>query len=1206
MPGPTFARPADARGRPADSPLDYLTFFASRAVWVLLASPFSSRLAENGLMAIDVRGKTVVLSGTFSKLKRAEAEARLAKLGAKIGSGVSKATDLLFAGEKAGSKLTSAGRLGVTVLGEGELMAILRGPGEGPAGASAFAGLDPSQAGDALARAVEALPWKDFDLDRDLPPLREALYAHEAAHGVTAAHRAATARVRPLAALVHAHGHDVEIGWADLSPDGRFLATGSWVGDDYDRGGVLQIWDVRAGRCVNLLRVRGGVGWPDYGPCVQWRPDGRRVGLTFDTNGVGSFDPFGKWGEPESCAYITDGWSRPPAWAWSPNSRDVYVACWGPNLALGAIVPLVGARPEPRWCQPVGRSDPDDENSEPRLQPMKHVSWRLPERIVGHSTWAQLFAIDAKTGKLLWEGKAHPPVSFSPDGEEFAMHPAGIAYYDAKTGLPNGKLPLHVGAESFAWSRDGSRLAAIVRPRNPWKAEPGVFVYDAGVYRYCPDAPTPRANDTYAVAFSPDGRKLAITSRGRLQIWELGDAPVLRLDVAAPGGAVTYGDGTLIAWGGFGLRFVRESDGAVVGDFKPAIEASGESPLAVDGDDRGELWAWNPAFPLDAERVAAALPEGVVIGPPEATASVDEIDRKIAWAAGRKFAWPWRWGETTIWPDAAAACADRVAPATLKRTFGKRVKAPARAAKSKTWPPPGGSLDAIAGLLEEGIRLIRDGYHGNDYRRNYAVRTMALGMFDRAAAALDGGPGWADWDPWFSAFARGETVMTALSGRVAGAPALTAEQTATLRRWLTEAEALLQEQAVQKRGPCRPLAVVGAGWLLLGEAKRGEPLLAAAVAAIEPEHNATEHRRVVAEAFAAIGRAREAIDHLTGGEGKPSWTQTPAAIVAITRRASAADVAHLFARMKAKGAHNEFVLLNRGLSRLIELRAWDAAAAWIKGFDGLATRPAQARLAAAMAETDETSQAEASLAARLKPDEASQAEASLAAQLKSDDARCADALLALARLSPERARPHLAAIAARAKELRHRAHYPEEFVAALAAAAARLGRLDLAAKVEALTKKPGEAQAARFAVLAELAPGDPAWAAWFARASAASDPKDAERLAVLASRGGLPEASKWVDTAIEAARADGSADLNLEALSGRLAAAGDFTGAHRVYLAIAKGRRSYRNGPLLNACVATKQWAGALELLAAMPMGLNGAPKLASKLLLELAGGEGW
>ena len=68
-------------------------------------------------------GKTVVLTGSLSAMTRSEAKQKLTDLGAKVTGSVSKNTDLLVAGEKAGSKLTKAEQLGVQVVDEAWLLA---------------------------------------------------------------------------------------------------------------------------------------------------------------------------------------------------------------------------------------------------------------------------------------------------------------------------------------------------------------------------------------------------------------------------------------------------------------------------------------------------------------------------------------------------------------------------------------------------------------------------------------------------------------------------------------------------------------------------------------------------------------------------------------------------------------------------------------------------------------------------------------------------------------------------------------------------------------------------------------------------------------------------------------------------------------------------------------------------------------------------
>lgn len=63
-------------------------------------------------------GKTIVLTGSLSQFTRTTAKAKLIKLGAKVAGSVSKNTDMLVAGEKSGSKLTKAEKLGVEVRDE--------------------------------------------------------------------------------------------------------------------------------------------------------------------------------------------------------------------------------------------------------------------------------------------------------------------------------------------------------------------------------------------------------------------------------------------------------------------------------------------------------------------------------------------------------------------------------------------------------------------------------------------------------------------------------------------------------------------------------------------------------------------------------------------------------------------------------------------------------------------------------------------------------------------------------------------------------------------------------------------------------------------------------------------------------------------------------------------------------------------------------
>jgi DNA ligase (NAD+) len=77
-------------------------------------------------------GRSLVLTGTLPELTREQATERILAAGGRVVSGVSKKTDYVVAGESPGSKLEKAERLGVQVVDEAGLLALLEAGAEPP------------------------------------------------------------------------------------------------------------------------------------------------------------------------------------------------------------------------------------------------------------------------------------------------------------------------------------------------------------------------------------------------------------------------------------------------------------------------------------------------------------------------------------------------------------------------------------------------------------------------------------------------------------------------------------------------------------------------------------------------------------------------------------------------------------------------------------------------------------------------------------------------------------------------------------------------------------------------------------------------------------------------------------------------------------------------------------------------------------------
>ncbi|MER7010716.1 hypothetical protein ABT324_04720 [Saccharopolyspora sp. NPDC000359] len=498
-------------------------------------------------------------------------------------------------------------------------------------------GVEPAE----VLRALEAADWSAFVPGRDLAPLRDLLHAVEREHGITEAHRFATARLRALGAQPrHPHHHFDGISACALSTCGRYLATGSWGEDP----GVLQIWEVATGRCVNALPdIEGGLGWFDEARTIQWSADNARVGMSFNTNVIGSWDPFGDTSEPIASADVTNGGGRPPAFALAPDGLRAYISVGtGDGEGVpGCVVPLV-----------EGELDEGDEAVEPMAEslppglmagreygpePPKWVAWSSDgTRIYGQDGLGEAFSIDARTRQLTWVAQAGDllrvgtvgmPAAWSEDGRFLAHQYGELVIRDGVTGESLATFPAHPGEPTLHWGQS-AKLAVAVREGDEAGASPAVTIYDGGELRHQLDIALPQWHDPDAPAWcwAPDGdRAAALTAAGVAEVHSLTGAPELLRTLDVPAGAVglLWGVGdVLIALGSTALRFVSVATGEVLGDFTFPVD---------DGADTDESGSW---LGVEDDELAELVEEH---DDPQA------LDDTLAWTVDRRFAWPLRW-----------------------------------------------------------------------------------------------------------------------------------------------------------------------------------------------------------------------------------------------------------------------------------------------------------------------------------------------------------------------------------------------------------------------------------------------------------------------------------------------------------------------------------------------------------------------------------
>ncbi|MCG5216409.1 WD40 repeat domain-containing protein [Streptosporangium sp. KLBMP 9127] len=663
-----------------------------------------------------IKGSQIVLAGRFSRLSKDAAKRGLEALGAKVTASVSAKTDLVFAGAKSGAKAGPAAVRGVPIYDEDALAAVLEGREPGtPPPLPPFTGVPDERMGpDEALDALKNADWSAFSPDRDTVPLRDALRELERAHGVTDAHRLATARLRDAGALLrHSDVHHGGLNGHALSPDGRHFAAGSWTGDDYDRGGVLQVFEVATGRCVHAIDgIMGGVGFEDYARSLQWSADGTRIALEYNTNATGVWDPFGTTHEPIADAFFL-GSGRPLGMALAPDGRRAFVYGGQSDFMRNVIVAMhegsVAGPPDaqPEGTEPIEFSGPSPD--EPR-----ETGSDEPEFILSRAFWSRdgsrvygeakdeyaAISLDVEKRRVSWilgleEDQDAAPPEWSLDERLLAHQRDGkLIIADALTGATTAELPGYPGADILCWGPDG-RLAVV----DPAGGTVGIIDATTGEHRHdlSIQAATsnPRGWDARSWAWSPDGERAAcVTTEGRIEIWSLGERPErLRVldGIRRTVGDCHHGfglewpaDDVLIAIGSHAVRFLRPETGEIVADHPFHHTPAARRPLFFTGRDLGDRLRLNPTFALDEDTWAVAFEDGTVIARPGRD---DDLDGRLCWSVARRFAWPFRWGDQRIFADPAHAGVGAAAPET------ERLLAPFRgrgstAEATLTWPPP--------------------------------------------------------------------------------------------------------------------------------------------------------------------------------------------------------------------------------------------------------------------------------------------------------------------------------------------------------------------------------------------------------------------------------------------------------------------------------------------------------------------------------------
>lgn len=797
--------------------------------------------------------------------------------------------------------------------------------------------LDGKASASDLLEWMKSIDWESLN-EAAFLKIRSTLELLEVKTGIEEVHHYFTECLLDSGAwLRHQFAHEEKMSSFAMSPDGKYLAVGTWVGDNYEEDGTVQIWELATGRCVNLLKEHyGGIGWPDYPYMLQWSANSRYLGAGLNTNTVAKLNPFSDSATPLASASITDGWSRPPAWTWQGMEDAFAISCWHNSeipVGITSNKQFDSYEDNAKWMAAKLASGIKELLGGNDLQPYKWCS-STPngQFIYGYNNHSQVYGIDVKSKQVVWLKETGKSVGFSPSGAFMVYQDSDqLCLANIETGEVQSSMNCLIAVKGIVFEGAGRRYAVY--------SEKSVLVYEETELIAELKLGTKLSqehqfdSELRSVQFNSTGDKLLVLlDNNKAQVWCLKEAIVLH-EFDCNGDGIYWGD-SIVGVGAYEISFYKE-DGSLMLHCDKDLQAKAYNelydqpkPLKVGKKDWALKYELAPNYPLHnngKKTWLAVIQTGVVIG--EVQAGV--LDQHLSYTYKNKYAWPYRWGSgERLYSSLYAAKEDSKLGLTTKEKAA--LKAPKTAKKKKTGIDftKGGSLLDVINVHQKSLSELSGGwhYHISEHNGIIARKLVLIGEYKKAISTAAASPEW--------------YVLVENLGFVAIDLVKKEELDFAKIAFDKGVEALEKGKESDRDGWAATFvyAPLAAAANLLGLKEISEKYFKLSYQKLKEESNVFEKHTRLGTCYLLCGQFEKAMEVMVNGPWSSGWFKSYQVKFIITLMdLGALDLAMEYFDLGIEkcGKIDEFELLDKGFAILLEQKEYAAAIEWIQKFPGL-------------------------------------------------------------------------------------------------------------------------------------------------------------------------------------------------------------------------------------------------------------------------------